>query len=690
METAVTPGVSEVLVHRFSWCSCRSETFLADHINVESFMRPLEPGQAVALSYGIGDFDREYHLLGHFDGLADKHVKLDFGSEWDMKELMSALVALSEKHGALWLDKLSIPQDQTSIDVHLQHMPRIYHRFEVVVLLPNSPCPCLEEAFKAWTTRGSWTSTDGDFNITAVASMCLNAFPISSYHFRLWTKLEFAFASTISTHYCGPPGGQCSLGNFEWLYKTTVIPTRSEGHLSRWAKQKYAECSAISQNHGDFAEEMAWSLFRDAHIKGRDHLHDAISHMYQDQDMDSFFATLDHTYAQLTKFILGERLQRNKEERQRLFMPERFHSEHVASVQKDFAVAVLPLLKAYALPPGHKGIGLPALVENGIEQYERAEGAMLTKLPKGLFEFGTGSMRCKPTMFLRDEDIRCVGDVYGSLQASLYRTFVMRNMTVLRLRDDPQPCASRIPESMAYLEAFGGESRTSDACEFMRKVVKVKSGSFGRGRVQAHKAWASAMIRDKNSVRLDRWPSPEHEQAIFEEAIRYDWSWGSWPEINHERVCYKLMCNYACIHPDVARERGLQLVVKTSDPPCIGFVNGVIFNDPMSIERYRVNDGAQAPKSWLGERTIFPNDWLTILANTGPDLTAQSAVMTLEALKVDRGSDVSGLPGGKPRLSNIVPTYHVVGVWFSCLQSDPCIGADLIKDPEAAYDAVLL
>jgi hypothetical protein len=64
--------------------------------------------------------------------------------------------------------------------------------------------------------------------------------------------------------------------------------------------------------------------------------------------------------------------------------------------------------------------------------------------------------------------------------------------------------------------------------------------------------------------------------------------------------------------------------------------------------------------------------------------------MTLEALMVDRGSDVSHLPGGKPRSSNIVPTYHVVGVWFSCLQSDPCIGAELIKDPEELFDAVLL
>lgn len=267
----------------------------------------------------------------------------------------------------------------------------------------------------------------------------------------------------------------------------------------------------------------------------------------------------------------------------------------------------------------------------------------------------------------------------------------MRNMTVLRLRDGAQACPSRIPESMAYLEAFSEGSPTADVCEFMRRVVKVRSGTFGRSRVQAYKAWASAMIQDKNTATVDRWPSPEHEQAIFEEAIRYDWPWGSWPDINHERVCYELMCNYVCIHPEVARAKGLQLVVKLSDPPCIGFVNGVIFNNPMSMEQYRQDEGAPAPKPWIGERTIFPKDWLTILANTEPDLTAQSAVMTLEALKVNGHFSVAKyVKTNEPRLNRTVPMYHVVGVWFSCLQSDPFIGAELIKNPAEAFDAVLI
>ena len=44
-------------------------------------------------------------------------------------------------------------------------------------------------------------------------------------------------------------------------------------------------------------------------------------------------------------------------------------------------------------------------------------------------------------------------------------------------------------------------------------------------------------------------------------------------------VRYDLVCSYVCINPDIARQKGLKLLVKTSDPPCIGLFNGVIFND---------------------------------------------------------------------------------------------------------------
>ena len=189
------------------------------------------------------------------------------------------------------------------------------------------------------------------------------------------------------------------------MYRTTVIPTSAEGHPSRWAERKYAQCSEISSAEGDYAEEMAWSTFRAAYIKGRDHLHDAIAHFYQDQNMDFFFATLDYIYAQLTRFLIGERLQRRKDERARCFKPERFRGEHVASDQKRFAAAILPSLAAYKLPPNYKKVKLLDLVRDGIEQYETVNGAMLTRLQKAIFELRTGSMRWKPTMHICEDNV---------------------------------------------------------------------------------------------------------------------------------------------------------------------------------------------------------------------------------------------------------------------------------------------
>jgi hypothetical protein len=172
MESATRPGAPpqlEVLVHCFSWCSCGSETHLADHIKVQTFKRPVEPGQAVALSYSFGDFGRQKHLFGHVDGVESESVRLEFGGEWEIEGLKGALVALSEKHGAVWFDQLSIPQDPTSITSHLQNMPQIYRGFEVVVLLQNAPCSCLQVAFDSWTSEGSHATENGDFDIYGVS-----------------------------------------------------------------------------------------------------------------------------------------------------------------------------------------------------------------------------------------------------------------------------------------------------------------------------------------------------------------------------------------------------------------------------------------------------------------------------------------------------------------------------------------
>ena len=144
-------------------------------------------------------------------------------------------------------------------------------------------------------------------------------------------------------------------------------------------------------------------------------------------------------YAQLASFILGETLQRGKGKYDYIFRAEDYNSEHIATVQRDFAFAVLPSFGNYTLPPESSTMTLPELVEDGIEQYESREGKHnLTRLPKGLFEIDMGSMRCKPTLYLREDKIRCLGDVYGSIESAQYQRLVNQDVTMLRLRGGAQ------------------------------------------------------------------------------------------------------------------------------------------------------------------------------------------------------------------------------------------------------------
>jgi hypothetical protein len=700
MEAAELPDL-QVLVHCFSRCCCRSNTFSADHIKVRTLNRLVEPGQAVALSYGIGDFDRQKHLFGHVDGLEPEPelVRLEFGGEWEIQGLMDALVTLSEKHGAIWLDQLSIPQDPASITLHLQNMPRIYREFEVVVLLPNAPCPCLAITFESWQSNGLYTQDylHGDFDIDTLATRCPNAFPVSSYHFRLWTKQEFIYARAISSFYCGAPG-KCYIDTFEWPdFKIEVEPTPPEfsGHLSRWGLWKYASYIGMISTNSEITRVMKWETFFEAHHDGEQNLFEEISSFLGRKACNTIEAAemARGIGAHTARFLLGLKLQRAWTEIEDEFVPGDLESGHVATVQRDFALAVLPSKRGYRLPQGHADMTLPELVDDGIQQLQEYAGKFFqTKLPRGLFEEGRRSMGPKPSLHLRTEHIECLRDVYGSLSSREFLNFDRPRvpwMTLLHLRDVPRSSA-RLPQSNTYEEAFGS-ARTAEVCDFMRRIPEIDVVHV-RSRAKAHRTWAIAVIHDTIPAPVDSWPSPVHEQAIFEVTLQGERSWDSWPEINHESVCYNIMCDHLRIHPDVAREKGLGLIVKVSDPPCIGLVNGVVYNKIRRIEQCQRRHGSSAAGLLRKDSGLCPEDWLTITLD--PETASDKSHLTLEATisnTLPQGIDYDCTLDPLVLLDkDSAPMYTVIGVWHECLGDDPCIGAELIWDLEEDYGAILI
>jgi hypothetical protein len=691
------PGL-EVLVHRFSWCSCGSESHSANHIKLETFKRPVKPGQAVALSYGIGDFDRQKHLFGHVDGLESELVRLEFGGEWDIERLTGALVALSGKHGAVWLDQLSIPQDPASITLHLQNMPQIYCGFAIVVLLPNGPCRCLQDAFNSWNAEvlqdlrhpagPQGSPALEDFDIRRITSKCFNAFPVSSYHFRLWTKQEFSYARKISAQHCGVPG-RCLRGIPYLSPERLETLIERPDHLSRWISWKYASYTDMASNQSEYVKAMRYSTVMAAQDDGEDHLTFAVvSFLVRKTPYDT--PTPLRLGAHVARFVLGSTLSRDPHDLENMFSPLDMHSSHVATSQKDFALAVLPAADGYRLPQGHAEMTLPELIDNGIEQYQsHYDNCFKTKLPRGLFEDGIGSMGPKPCLHLRTENIRCVGDVYGSILATHFPTIhkpSVRSVTLLYLIEEP-PRPSRLTLSKTYAEAFGSAS-TAEVCDFMRKLPWKSPPESG---VRAYREWEIAIYRGEIAAPVDGWPSPAHEQAMLEASMRREAAWWdpSWPEIDHERACYNFMCDHVCIHPDVAREKGLGLVVKTSDPPCIGFVNGVVYDKMRATEQFQQHHGFPAPALWRRNNGIVPEDWLTL---TVSEPTSDLYHQTLEVVKADtrRGLPEHVVDNIGPGYKESVPRYMVRGVWFYCLSDDECIGALLPDDFAEDYDAILV
>jgi hypothetical protein len=203
-----------------------------------------------------------------------------------------------------------------------------------------------------------------------------------------------------------------------------------------------------------------------------------------------------------------------------------------------------------------------------------------------------------------------------------------------------------------------------------------------RSQVKAHRAWAIEVISGRIPAPVDSWPSSVHEQAIFETMIRRERTWGSWPEINQESACYNIMCDHSRIHPNVAREKGLGLIVKVSNPPCIGLVNGVVYDKIRGIEQCQRRHGSSAAELLRKAGGLCPEDWLTITLNK----MTNNRHLTLEA------TISNTLPKTLNRhYKESVPTYMVRGVWYTCLGDEPCIGAEVAAhDSKEDYSAILI
>lgn len=143
------------------------------------------------------------------------------------------------------------------------------------------------------------------------------------------------------------------------------------------------------------------------------------------------------------------------------------------------------------------------------------------------------------------------------------------------------------------------------------------------------------------------------------------------------------MCDFVAIHPDVAWEKKLGLIVKIDEPPCIRFVNGAVYGGMRHIEKQQQRPAA-AKEPVTRDNTILPEDWVTILVTDTTQLL-QRKFLAYEAMFSDRSLERPDRDAERQ-----VSMCLVVGVWFWSGKNDSYFGAELNRRPDQDCDAVLV
>ena len=190
-----------VLVNNFQWCQCGH--FSGHHVSVHTYETLLKKANAIAFSYGIGDFDREVHSIGHDADDPSRRVTVQLGSEWNVSQFITILSQLSTTYKAIWFDQFSIIQKEDEIRRQLERIPMIYATFDVLALLPNPPCKCLSDAVSVFekqeiSKKEEQPFTGEENGFGRIAQKCINAVPFYSYFSRLWDLARVTLLSEVS------------------------------------------------------------------------------------------------------------------------------------------------------------------------------------------------------------------------------------------------------------------------------------------------------------------------------------------------------------------------------------------------------------------------------------------------------------------------------------------------------------
>ncbi|KAF9634705.1 hypothetical protein BFW01_g5600 [Lasiodiplodia theobromae] len=199
LEGSAAFGCQTRVSSRHGLCDCK-RNWPDPHLTIELDHIPVQRGEATAISYVWGEFDRRDVPIGHPPGKSEDIIRMNLGIEWVTQDVIHRLAEIAADK-PIWMDQLCIPQNDEEIRRILANIATIYKTFDVAVLMPGHPCACLSlivkelEARAAEEGKGRIPNLDDDIE-SYTPNFCLNVCPLSSWMSRLWTFQELGFSQS--------------------------------------------------------------------------------------------------------------------------------------------------------------------------------------------------------------------------------------------------------------------------------------------------------------------------------------------------------------------------------------------------------------------------------------------------------------------------------------------------------------
>lgn len=497
--TQKTQKNAKARVAQISYCSdgkcVMSEP---NHLRISFLDVELHRNNATAISYTWGEFYREPVYIGHTS--EGKALHMELGKEWIRDDVIRCLAELGGERPC-WIDQLCIPQTDQEIRNVLAKIPSIYRSFDVTVLMPGSPCSCLERflelSIEANERLDSVSEEEHLKDFLArmqPRSMCLNGGGgLSSWFFRVWTRQELLYSNRIHVTWVAKTKAKCVMqrhgANVE--------------DLAPFAANMYA-CLVRQGMRSESAQYKLISFASKVGVRAASDLLLYNSELPWELE-DALFFFLSGEVVQRgppsRRIPLSPELKFSVERDHRIDAGEAFRFYHfldsltglrgnrfrVATRARDYVVSIWVDCPRYALPAHQKEMTAPEYLQDAFEQLHRTFSVTIASYaPRGLFKSGPGSALWDPVTYLANADIRSGAMLYGPIALEGTCVFLASPTKVVPLhrlgQGDRLPISSRAVE---YHQAFKETDSGS--------IINVMRDSFTHWAISADMGFSAVM-----------------------------------------------------------------------------------------------------------------------------------------------------------------------------------------------------